>query len=245
MSSTHAEIQLLPKDRTILEREVMEFRPFGLDEQGHTIRDLSGMSIRAAVVHLDKSLSRERGAAAGRQGAGALLEAYGARESGRAMRIQGERARVAHEFEAWQADEQAAAAIAIGQRQAAEERRKGRLSASRALAVAAASGAGVSDPTIVNLLARNEGEATYRANIAMYEAEARSRTLRLDAAAGRVTGADALTEGRSRELGQTYTGLGRLAATGASLYAKYGGKGPGSGDEALIYPQYDAAVGGV
>jgi hypothetical protein len=33
---------LLPKDRMILEREVMEFRPFGLDEQGHTIRDLSG-----------------------------------------------------------------------------------------------------------------------------------------------------------------------------------------------------------
>ena len=71
MSSTHAEIQLLSKDRTILEREVLEFRPFGLDEQGHTIRDLSGMSIRAAVVHLDKSLSRERGAAAGRQ---AVLE---------------------------------------------------------------------------------------------------------------------------------------------------------------------------
>ncbi|MCX5720804.1 MAG: response regulator [Nitrospirae bacterium] len=71
MSSTHAEIQLLPKDRTILEREVMEFRPFGLDEQGHTIRDLSGMSIRAAIVHLDKSLSRERGAVAGRQ---AVLE---------------------------------------------------------------------------------------------------------------------------------------------------------------------------
>lgn len=71
MSSTHAEIQLLPKDRTILEREVMEFRPYGLDEQGRTIRDLSGMSIRAAVIYLDKSLSRERGAPAGRQ---AVLE---------------------------------------------------------------------------------------------------------------------------------------------------------------------------
>jgi hypothetical protein len=34
--------ELLPKDRTILEREFMEFRPFGLDEKGHTIRDLSG-----------------------------------------------------------------------------------------------------------------------------------------------------------------------------------------------------------
>lgn len=58
---------LLPKDRTILEREVMEFRPFGLDEQGHTIRDLSGMSIRAVVVYLEKSLSRERGAIDGSQ----------------------------------------------------------------------------------------------------------------------------------------------------------------------------------
>lgn len=62
-----AGLELLPKDRTILEREVMEFRPFGLDEQGHTIRDLSGMSIRAVVVYLEKSLSRERGPDAGRQ----------------------------------------------------------------------------------------------------------------------------------------------------------------------------------
>ena len=58
---------LLPKDQTILEREVMEFRPFGLDEQGHTIRDLSGMSIRAIVVYLETSQVRERGALAGSQ----------------------------------------------------------------------------------------------------------------------------------------------------------------------------------
>lgn len=58
---------LLPKDRTILEREMMAFRPFGLDEQGRTIRDLSGMSIRAIIVYLEKALSRERGATAGSQ----------------------------------------------------------------------------------------------------------------------------------------------------------------------------------
>ena len=28
---------LLPKDRSILEQEFMKFRPFGSDEQGHTI----------------------------------------------------------------------------------------------------------------------------------------------------------------------------------------------------------------
>jgi len=66
-SPPHAGIQLWPKDRTILEREVMEYRPFGLDEQGHAIRDLSGMSIRAVVVYLEKSLARERGTSAGSQ----------------------------------------------------------------------------------------------------------------------------------------------------------------------------------
>ena len=66
-SPLHGEIQLLPKSRTILEREVMEFRPFGLDEQGHRIRDLSGMSIRAIVVYLEKSQAHERGTSAGSQ----------------------------------------------------------------------------------------------------------------------------------------------------------------------------------
>lgn len=60
-------VELLPKDRTILEREVMEFRPFGLDEQGHTIRDSSGMSIRAVVLYLERSLSHENGASVGSQ----------------------------------------------------------------------------------------------------------------------------------------------------------------------------------
>jgi len=64
---TPSVLELLPKDRTILEREVMEFRPFGADEQGRTIRDLSGMSIRAVVVYLEQSLSREQGEIAGRQ----------------------------------------------------------------------------------------------------------------------------------------------------------------------------------
>ena len=64
---THFDFELLPKNRTILEREIMEFRPFGLDEQGHRIRDLSGMSIRAVVVYLETSLARERGTAAGSQ----------------------------------------------------------------------------------------------------------------------------------------------------------------------------------
>ncbi|WP_187299403.1 ATP-binding protein [Nitrospira moscoviensis] len=65
---------LLTKDRSILERELMEFRPFGLDEHGHTIRDLSGMSIRATVLYLEKTLAETRGEAAGREAVQELCE---------------------------------------------------------------------------------------------------------------------------------------------------------------------------
>lgn len=59
------DLGVLPKDRTILEREVMGFRPFGLDEEGCRIRDLSGVSIRAAVVYLEKSMARKQTASSG------------------------------------------------------------------------------------------------------------------------------------------------------------------------------------
>jgi len=67
VSPLQGESHLLPKDRTILERAAMEFRPFGLDEQGHRIRDLSGMSIRAIVVYLETSQAHDQGASAGGQ----------------------------------------------------------------------------------------------------------------------------------------------------------------------------------
>lgn len=60
-----SQIELLPKEQTILDRPFMAFRPFGLDEQGHTIRDLSGMSIRAVILDLEKTLTREGGEGAG------------------------------------------------------------------------------------------------------------------------------------------------------------------------------------
>ncbi|UVT14255.1 MAG: response regulator [Nitrospira sp.] len=60
-------MELLPKDHTILEQGAMVFRPFGLDEQGQTIRDLSGVSIRAVTVFLEKLVASERGAPAGKE----------------------------------------------------------------------------------------------------------------------------------------------------------------------------------
>lgn len=72
-------IELLPKDRTILEQSVMVFRPFGLDEQGHTIRDLSGVSIRAVTVFLEKLVATEDGSAAGQAAVEELCRLLNAR----------------------------------------------------------------------------------------------------------------------------------------------------------------------
>jgi len=186
-------------------------------------------------------MAAEFGAAGYMQVVGSIAGMVAARDAGRMARVQGERARIAAEFAAWQADEQAGTAIAISQRQAMEEHRQATLVASRALAVAAASGAGVSDPTMVRILANARGEGAYRASVALYEGEAKARTLRLDAAAGRVSGWDAQAEGATRDQGYALQGLGNTARATASLYAKYGGKGPGtgSGDAALINSQSD------
>ena len=56
--------ELLPKEHTILERPFMEFRPFGVNEQGDKIRDLSGTIVKANVVHLQEWAGRTSGAEA-------------------------------------------------------------------------------------------------------------------------------------------------------------------------------------
>lgn len=48
----------LSKDHTILERPFMEFRPFGVDERGEKIRDISGTIVKANVEYLEACVSR-------------------------------------------------------------------------------------------------------------------------------------------------------------------------------------------
>lgn len=168
-----------------------------------------------------------------------LFEVLGSLEQGRAARAHAQRVRQAYEFQAWQAERDAGLAIAVSQRGALEERRQGELQASRALAVAAASGAGVSDPTMVRILANTQGEAAYRAAVALYEGEAQARNLRIEAAAGRVSGMDALAEGYRLQQGYALRAGGQALRGIASLYARYGQHGPGTapagrGDAALI-----------
>jgi signal transduction histidine kinase len=52
---------LLPKTHRILERPLMEFRPFGRDHQGKTIQDVSGITVRANLEYLELLVTRKHG----------------------------------------------------------------------------------------------------------------------------------------------------------------------------------------
>lgn len=65
----------------------------------------------------------------------------------------------------------AGASRAEGQYASEEERRQAKLVQSRALAVSAASGAGVSNPTVTNILGDIDAEGDYRALIRRYSSE--------------------------------------------------------------------------
>lgn len=169
------------------------------------------------------------------QAGAAFLEVMGIREQGKIARIQAERKQVYAQFNEQEGEKRAGQAIAISQRQAGEERRQANYEASRALAVAAASGGGVSDPTIVRLIANVKGEGAYRASVALYEGETKARQLRL---AGFTSGFD---DSDIIQSGYNQAAAGVATRTGLSLYAKYGMNGPGtkpsgSGDAALINP---------
>jgi len=84
---------------------------------------------------------------------------------------------------------------AISQRAAAEEQRQAEFIQSRALAVAAASGGGASDPTVVNLIADLEEEGLRKALNQMATGETESRFLDRQAFMKRKEGRDAKTAG--------------------------------------------------
>ena len=58
-------MELLAKDHRILEKGLMEFRPFGANPDGTKIRDVSGTTVRANVDYLEEFVGRARGEAAG------------------------------------------------------------------------------------------------------------------------------------------------------------------------------------
>jgi uncharacterized low-complexity protein len=141
-------------------------------------------------------------------GGATLFSAMGSVQAGQA---QNEAARYA----AQQAEQAAGQSRAASQRAAEEERRQARIVASRARAAAGSSGAGVTDPTVTNIIGDIEGEGEYRALTALYQGEDRARTLETDAALRRF-------EGRQARKSGMFDAAGTIFAGGSKLLERYG-----------------------
>lgn len=165
--------------------------------------------------------------------AGTVMSGIGQRKAAKAQAAyteqQAQAYAVAKETEAAQYEEQALSETATAQRAAFEEQRKSRILQSRAMAVAGASGGGVSDPTVVDIISDLAGEGAYRSAVAMYEGGQRTKGARQAAAAARYEGATGLASGSASAasqrqagntalLGSIFQGIGQ----GASMYGKYG-----------------------
>ncbi|HEY9063842.1 MAG TPA: hypothetical protein VIO33_02590 [Burkholderiaceae bacterium] len=140
-------------------------------------------------------------------------------------------------FQAAQLRRNASDAIAAGQHQAEDVQKQSDYIASQALATAAASGGGASDPGVVTLLAHNAAEGAYRRQVALYEGQSRGQALDLSAAAKEYEGANVRLNsamvGASQAIGGASTIL-RGAAKQRDLLSRFGGDGPrinGASDE--------------
>lgn len=113
-------------------------------------------------------------------------------------------------------DRQAGLERASSQREAIEERRQSRLVQSRGLAVAAASGGGADDPTVVNLIANLEGEGEYRALTSLYEGNERAIGMEDEARARR-------KEAKNIKTASYISAASTMLGAGSSMYDRYGG----------------------
>lgn len=171
--------------------------------------------------------------------AGALFGAMGSGQSMTAARENALRRQQAARYDAAQLEQNAGQEVAASQRGSLEAQHQARLVQSRALAVAGASGGGISDPSIVNLLGKIEGEGAYRAALKLYEGEDRARAMRQGAVTRRYEGDIALLEGEAQADAYAAQGISKLFSGATSMlspggmFAKYGQGGP-SGDSALI-----------
>ena len=157
--------------------------------------------------------------------AGTALSTAAAIQQGRQAEAAGKARQQAAEAEAARLRIQAGQERALSQRQALGKRREARLRASRAQAVAAASGAGALDPDVVNRLGNIEGEGTFQALMALAAGEDRAKGLTSRADLRQFEGAAARAEGRARRNTAFLRAGGSLLSSVGTFAGKFGGKG--------------------
>jgi hypothetical protein len=138
---------------------------------------------------------------------------------------QGRQTQDATQYQADQLRINGGQAQASAQRTAADVDRQTQMVVSRALAVAASSGGGASDPTVVNLIAQNAAEGAYRKAVALYGGDEANRVDQAQASAKEY-------EGKAARASGNMMGAANLLMAGAktkSLYQRLNGNTPPPG----------------
>lgn len=151
---------------------------------------------------------------------GTMSSASGSYRAGSAAAAAGEAQRNELQFEAAQLEQQAGQVEAAAQRTALERDRQTALVNSRALAIAASTG-GASDPTVINLIARNAAEGSYQHAVAIYNGAENARQLRMNASAKRYGGDVAQAGGKNMQAAYQMQGMGSILKGASSLYTRY------------------------
>jgi hypothetical protein len=154
-----------------------------------------------------------------------VAKAGGQIAAGEANVVAAQRNQQAAQFQSAQLRQNAGQEVAAGQIAGENQDLNTDYVVSRALALAAASGGGASDPTIVNNIAKIRGEGRYRADVARYEGESKSRQMRTQADAydfqGQNTVDDAKAAKKSSYMSSFATTLAGVAGTN-TMAKKYG-----------------------
>lgn len=154
--------------------------------------------------------------------AGTLFQAYGQYQQGQAADAMGKAQEIAANYQADQMKVNAGQERAAAQRKMLEEKRRGTLAQSKVQAIAAASGGGSLDPSIVDIMGDLESEAQYNADVATFEGEERARDLETGANIKRYEGAQARAAGKYEKKAYTVKAASSLLSGGSSLLEKYG-----------------------
>lgn len=157
---------------------------------------------------------------------GTTQSANAQQQAGALAAQQGQAQRSAAEFQATELDQQAGQDRASSQHQAVDARRQATFAESRAQALAAASGGGASDPTVVTNSARITGEGEYSALTALFNGEERARGLETQGNLARFTGQQQQLAGNYRQDAYNSGADVTLMNGATSLYQKYGVPAP-------------------
>lgn len=158
--------------------------------------------------------------------AGAVSSIAGGFSAASAAKTTAQRQKTEADFEAAQMAQAGGQAIASSQREAIEQRRQARLLQSRAIAISGASGAGVTDPSVLNLIGDIAGQGSYRAAVALYQGEDKARQLNMGATAKLYEGDVALETGRNKAKAYQLQGITGALGSASTLFGRFGAGGP-------------------